>query len=453
MRCSVRLLLVLGQLWPPCATLKAQELNFDHELGTISMGADQFRSGDTIRLKDPATLVLVVTNTNTAGYSVKISSEPLAAPETAAIQGAGSAFGRLLPLLFAEMAEELSIAPQDDAPTSDFCGISVSDDLVKSLVGAKAAVLTTAAALRDVEDAVQASENALDAAVAALQGLRGADVTDGVRSEVKRLVERFYSKVTNTERYTFGRRSDFSTGLQALEEQLSHTRDLQARWNQRYVNQDDMISCLSEWLDWPAKSSAGLLESAKRLRSLTALERVATRLVAARGTWRSSDPEAASDMPKLSKTRGAKITLTITKEADPRLSALAPLRDRSFTMVVLPEWKVTPVLGVSLIVSPDSDFETYATRPTGNGLEQVIYANGSTDARYTYAVTLGLIFNRLQTESESFGIWPEIFVSPAGGIDAFGGGVAVTLFRYMKLGMGAMWTRHDELDGQVTGKS
>ena len=177
------------------------------------------------------------------------------------------------------------------------------------------------------------------------------------------------------------------------------------------------------------------------------VERLATTVASACSDWRSNA------LP-VSLAAGPTITLKIDPRADLELARAADQGSTSVNVTLLPpsSW-IEPALGVGFVYAPQARFATYGARSAPGGVTEV-YEQSKRDLRFGYAASLGFTYRPLNwRERTGVSIWlPELTLGQLGDAKAFGVGSAVAIFNRVKLGAGAIWVRHTELDQQHVGQ-
>ena len=185
--------------------------------------------------------------------------------------------------------------------------------------------------------------------------------------------------------------------------------------------------------------SEKLLTAAHRLDDLT---RIAT---TACSVWQS-------DPFEVTMAKGLELTFTPAVRDLPEIRRIAGEAPEAVTLTVLPDWTVRPAAGVALGFSPRSTFPTYATKKSGD--QVVIVPKGHDDHRADYLFTLGLTYPILDGRAKASHLtwWlPELMVNPSDKVRSLGIGTSVS-WKFLKIGIGALWSKHDVLDGQLPGQ-
>jgi hypothetical protein len=177
-------------------------------------------------------------------------------------------------------------------------------------------------------------------------------------------------------------------------------------------------------------------------------ERLAMTVASACSDWRSNS------LP-VSLAAGPTITLKIDPRADLELARAADQGSTSITVTLLPpSSRFEPAIGVGFVYAPQARFATYGTRSAPGGVTE-IYEQSKKDLRFGYAASLGFTYRPESWRESRAGvsIWlPELTLGQLGDSKSFGVGSAIAVFNRVKLGAGAIWIRHTELDQQHVGQ-
>jgi len=178
------------------------------------------------------------------------------------------------------------------------------------------------------------------------------------------------------------------------------------------------------------------------------IERLSATVASACSDWRSGA------LP-VSLAAGPTITLKIDPRAELELARAADQPSTSITVTLLPpSSRFEPAIGVGFVYAPQARFATYGTRTAIAGGTEV-YEASKKDLRFGYAASLGFTYRPLNWRESTGGvsIWlPELTLGQLGDAKAFGVGSAIAIFNRVKLGAGAIWVRHTELDHQHVGQ-
>jgi hypothetical protein len=173
------------------------------------------------------------------------------------------------------------------------------------------------------------------------------------------------------------------------------------------------------------KDSAGVLEAARRVEAL------AKAVLSARPEYRFPPFDLAWNESRSLKLRAA-------PTRDSTLSDFATLPARDADVKLAPLWPLDVGLGASLLFSPDSTWQG---------------PSGIQDGRFTWGLTLSLAPRALTPASlraNGWALWlPELTLNPSTSDRALGLGAAVG-WKALKLGAGALWTRHETPAGDQT---
>jgi hypothetical protein len=156
-----------------------------------------------------------------------------------------------------------------------------------------------------------------------------------------------------------------------------------------------------------------------------------------------------SDGGTVKSASGRSITVKIEPRSEPEIARVADRGAVAYSVKVMPKPRLTPALGLAFLSAPDARFPTFGTRTPATGGGTEIFESGAKDVRFSWGVTLGLTWLGLdQRERSGVALWlPELVVSPPSDSRAFGLGVAGS-WKKVKLGVGSLWVRHQELVDQ-----
>ena len=167
-----------------------------------------------------------------------------------------------------------------------------------------------------------------------------------------------------------------------------------------------------------------------------------------RATLKASDTMVCDNVA-LAGGEGRDLTITVAPRPIPELARLADRRPYELKVTVLPKWPFRLAFSAAVLYAFDATFATYA--PT-SATPPLVAQSGTRDLRWHYGLTLGLTTD-WRHEPGRFTWWQlEFTVSPSSDGQTFGIGTAFS-WRVFKLGLGALWVRHDELDGISVGES
>jgi hypothetical protein len=154
------------------------------------------------------------------------------------------------------------------------------------------------------------------------------------------------------------------------------------------------------------------------------------------------------DGPRIQASHGHRVTITLSLPDRLEAQRFAKLEPYDLELEVQPRWILRPALGLSLLYSKKSVFATYGAKEVAGGTF-VPAATGEQDARLSYGLTLGITWRSLERRLKGgWAVWlPELILNPSDDDRALGVGAAIS-WKALKLGLGAVWTRHTVLDGQ-----
>lgn len=189
-------------------------------------------------------------------------------------------------------------------------------------------------------------------------------------------------------------------------------------------------------------------EREKILRDTAAVEAFGWKLLQSKTFWQSLKPI------KLDFDTGQKLTVAVKRSDEARL-ARAKTKKKPFetTVKLLPDNFVRPAVSLALLYADKAEFSEFGTKKIDEGLFEVVEKD-RVDRRAAYALGLSLTFRGLDQRDQGghFAYWPvELYVNPSDSDRALGVGQAVS-WKFLKLSVGVLWTRHKELgDGLALG--
>jgi hypothetical protein len=155
------------------------------------------------------------------------------------------------------------------------------------------------------------------------------------------------------------------------------------------------------------------------------------------------------DSVTFSSDEGRDLTITVAPRPIPELARLADRRPYELKVTVLPKWGPRLAFSAAVMYAVDATFPTYNTTTTPP--VQVI-ESGTQDLRWNYGLTLGLTWDWRHAPCH-ITWWPlELTVSPSTDNPGLGIGMAFSVGVF-KAGVGALWLKHDQLDGMSVGQT
>lgn len=146
--------------------------------------------------------------------------------------------------------------------------------------------------------------------------------------------------------------------------------------------------------------------------------------------------------------RGRDLVVAVTPRKLPETERVTSLPPLEFKAKALPRFRVAPAVGIALLYAPGASYPKFGTvKAAGDSAE--IIESGTQNSRITYGLSLGARFQGVGTERLSLH-FPELTINPSNDVRAIGLGGALS-YGVLKIGGGALWTRHAALDGQEVG--
>jgi hypothetical protein len=183
------------------------------------------------------------------------------------------------------------------------------------------------------------------------------------------------------------------------------------------------------------------------------LEQLVRLVISDETTWHSTSPRRTRDLVEigeLTPTSGTRLTVEIRPVDDPMFEMLELGSGVSYEISAVSMPKIKPIAGASLLVSPASTFPEFSARPSDTSDSLTVVETGETNNVADYAAVIGLA-HRLGASESWFVVVPQIGVNPSKNIRSFSLGAGIA-WRWITVGMGVLWTKHDVLDGLQTGE-
>jgi hypothetical protein len=440
-------------------------LEYDHAAGTMRMittrgsGVDTtvVRNGAHLTLNAPATVPVLVTNTNTALYRLSTKGQAVPAPELEPLRTFLATLRPYLPevaLLAAGPADRLSTRGLSSSLEYSILPPSIPPSATSRVRTAWLAGRRTELAVAQVDEAIFGASGMHQALTNTLLALQGMRVDGDVAAHAATL------------RRDLGLSGNACEDPDARAEYLPGTLTLIRVLDELLAARHELLRAIAvsggelrTFPDFP-----GLADSLARITTASQgaatdyekLVTVAYRVQALALEAAYACPSWSGDALRVTSAGGVTLTLTVEPRTEAELARVATQRGSTFQATVMPAWRMRPGLGASLLVAPEASYSKFATRTpeTGSGTE--IFQSGTQDSRFTWGITLGMAWRALsrgEGDRPDVALWlPEITVNPAADTRALGLGAAVS-WRFLKLGTGLLWTRHSELEGQSVGES
>lgn len=167
-----------------------------------------------------------------------------------------------------------------------------------------------------------------------------------------------------------------------------------------------------------------------------------------RATLNASDTMVC-DSVAFASDEGRDLTITVAPRPIPELARLADRRPYELKVTVLPKWGPRLAFSPALMYAFGATFPTYNTISVDASHLQVIEA-GTQDLRWNYGLTLALTWDWRHAPCHVT-LWPLEF-SVLASTDNPGLGIGTALsMGVFKVSVGALWLKHDQLDGISVG--
>jgi hypothetical protein len=224
---------------------------------------------------------------------------------------------------------------------------------------------------------------------------------------------------------------------------------LRARLRPNSMNVDSLVKELKkidQWLTNETKliteASRALDEKGANLTAASEIEKIARATALA-----IREKKLATTKPDFENDQVVHVTIS---QSDVSVWASFPEQtdvQYNFTIQSDPGFRAT--LGLGLAGWFGSGFSDFAAIQTGASQYQIM-RKAPDASRFRYVATLGILFRKIDgIIQNNTALWfPEITIGPANDLEGLGIGAAYA-FGKVKIGLGALWIKHVELDGQL----
>jgi hypothetical protein len=159
-----------------------------------------------------------------------------------------------------------------------------------------------------------------------------------------------------------------------------------------------------------------------------------------------ASPQVECENVEVSRTAGRDLTITVAPRALSETQRIADRPSLELKAKALPRFRVAPFAGLSLLYAPDAVYDKFGTvKAPGDSAE--IIESGSQNSRWTYGLTLGARLDGVVRARNVSIYLPELTINPSDDVKAIGLGGSVSVSA-IKVGVGALWTRHQRLGGE-----
>lgn len=424
------------------ATAHAQQarVEVDHATGDarliVTRGpvADTTALGDepVVRLPRSVPVEVRVVNTNTALYRFTKSVENVALPEVATLQGFAPKFTPYVPELRAALSRRGAARGGAEPAAGADAAAAARLALVSALGSAERGLL-------GVDEAVYGDRGlqpTLTTLLLALEQMRRGVAPEAASEPLRRMLGTG-SACGRQDPVQLPTARDLLTALSNV---ASVSGQLQlAVYGASFEGDAQWRALRDSALVLERRVQAVLSDFEPLVASAYHVERLVGIVANACSYWSAGDTRGTL-------TQGKQVTIRVEPRAEPELARLADRRADQFTVLVQPKAVVRPAFAIAAVAAPDARFPRYATREVAGGLE--IYESGRTDRRFGLGGSLGFTWAML--DRRSVAVWlPEIVIA-AGDLTGAGIGAGVSL-GFVKLGAGALWMRHEMLEGSRPG--
>lgn len=236
------------------------------------------------------------------------------------------------------------------------------------------------------------------------------------------------------------------TLIASLQKHMRQTRTTLASRTQLESRLDSLIGMLSTLKQYQLRNSRE--RSFRMVNDFEGMnllaydtERLLLALFSAADTWQGQLPA------ELSFKAGREIVLSIGARSNIHLARLAVKNNVEYKIHILSDAVIRPSLGLSVVFAPTAEFGDFGLQPANGGFE-IVESQKVQDSRFTWGFTIGLTYSILDWRQENgIAVWlPELSINPSDEVNAIGLGAGVSFLQFLKVGIGAIWTKHSVLE-------
>lgn len=434
------LLLLLVPAIAASAQAPAARVEIDHATGNATLivtrgaRADTSDLGDTpvVRLAHSVPVDVRVVNTNTALYRFSRTIEGVPLPEAEALQGFATRLTPYVPELRASLRNR-GVRGTGEAPTEAAIA-EARLALTVSLGAAERSLLT-------IDDAVYGERGlqpTLSRTLLALEQMRRGTPAEQASAPLRQRLN-LGPACGEQEPVRLQTAEQLLTALSSLGTATDELRD--ATYGMSYADARwQALRDSAQVLDRRAQAALGDFEPL--VATAYRVERLVGIVANACSHWSAGTVSG-------SRTQGKSVTIRVEPRAEPEVARIAERAPVQYTVVVQPRAVVRPAVAIAAIAAPGARFPTYGTREVAGGFE--VFESGRKDRRFGLGGTLGFTWPGLDgRDGSGIAVWlPEILVA-AGDLTGAGVGTAVSA-GFAKIGVGALWMRHESVAGVRAG--
>jgi hypothetical protein len=410
----------------PSAGLSQADITLDHAKGKITVDGEDM-SEKEIRLKTSGGVIIWVTNTNTALYDYVTNAEKLESPEIVALNAFAKDFTPYVPEIRAAIDD--AFLEEQKCPLADGGGRDVAKELAK------------------IDTIIRGVNGLQEVELSALTALREMNNKSGEPDYLEKEFGNTKSTRLNTTKQGCWKNTCSESIANALFSLRKYRQDLVEtlrKYRQEPVETNaDSPPCEKkeiEKYELLVKTATGVLDDSDELYGAAlGIETLLNDVLGAKSVY--------SDTTFVDLEYGRSVTVKITPKEDKRRVPLAVNDPIEFKFKVFKDWVLRPSVGLSFLAANNAEFPKIGTKPVPGDSLVEIAESGTQDSRFEWGLTLGLTTRWTDWREESgLAIWlPELTINPSDDVRALGLGGAAS-WRIFKLGIGALWTRHEILD-------
>ncbi|MFN2399122.1 MAG: hypothetical protein ABR543_10865, partial [Gemmatimonadaceae bacterium] len=352
---------------------------------------DTIKSGGSVRVPSKTGIPITAVSSNSAFYTCSAKQKTVSVPELDSLKAFLTALG---PYATSLLTEKIELAPELRTGTLDSAATRRLNELKQALVeldtllvGSKGLQATRALTLRELESMRGASVTAIHASRDSVRKFGNLDCPRCTRLKlIQQLADQFQligEKLRSV-------RSDVAVLGALVDTMLRAAEAAKPGADTREAARLDSIAeAARDKLDLLVGRTTDIIESAQEaLNDSDKIIAVAYATEALTLAAANATVTIDCDTVSVSLAEGREVALTVASQPNPELSRLASEKPFEFTMTILPEWRVRPVVGLALVGAWDARYPTFGIKDSAG--MKVVAETGEQDSRYTYGLTLGL---------------------------------------------------------------
>jgi hypothetical protein len=230
--------------------------------------------------------------------------------------------------------------------------------------------------------------------------------------------------------------------------QAGNLTSVKARLRPNVSNVDSLVREVKKIDDLLKYENTFVSEAARALNEKDANLRTASEVAQIARATAKAKCEMTLSMLKPDFEKDQVLHVTICQSEVAKRANFPAQSDEQFTITVQSQQGFRATLGLGLAGWFGSTFNDYTTAQL-NATQYRIIRRAPDLSRFRYVATLSILLRGLDwTAKGNTALWfPEITIGPANDLEGLGLGAAYA-FGKVKIGLGALWVKHVELDGQ-----